>query len=168
MQKDLEHLRLLSIFYYVVGGLLALVSCFPIIHLVIGIMMIVAPPGGAGSGGPPPAAVGWVFVFVGGAIILVGWATAIGLAVAGWHLGRCRHYIFCMIMAGLACVFLQPFGTVLGVFTFIVLLRPSVKRLFETGGLPHDPEEADTWDEDRPEPLSRDLLNKGDASHFTR
>ncbi len=30
---DLEHLRLLSIFHYVVGGILALFSCFPILVL---------------------------------------------------------------------------------------------------------------------------------------
>lgn len=33
--KDLEHLRLLSIFHYVVGGLIALFACFPIIHLMM-------------------------------------------------------------------------------------------------------------------------------------
>jgi hypothetical protein len=33
-------------------------------------------------------------------------------------------------MAGVMCIFM-PFGTVLGVFTLIVLLRPSVKPLFE-------------------------------------
>ncbi len=32
-------------------------------------------------------------------------------------------------MAGVACMFM-PFGTVLGVFTIIVLLRDSVKELF--------------------------------------
>jgi hypothetical protein len=32
-------------------------------------------------------------------------------------------------MAALACT-LMPFGTVLGSFTLIVLLRPSVKELF--------------------------------------
>jgi hypothetical protein len=32
-------------------------------------------------------------------------------------------------MAGIACVFM-PFGTVLGVFTIIVLMRDSVRRLF--------------------------------------
>jgi hypothetical protein len=32
-------------------------------------------------------------------------------------------------MAGVACMFM-PFGTVLGVFTIVVLLRDSVKELF--------------------------------------
>jgi hypothetical protein len=38
--------------------------------------------------------------------------------------------MFCLVTAGLACLF-QPVGLVLGVFTFLVLLRPSVKILFE-------------------------------------
>jgi len=29
--KDLEHMRILSIFHYAVGGLLGLLSCFPFI-----------------------------------------------------------------------------------------------------------------------------------------
>jgi hypothetical protein len=34
-------------------------------------------------------------------------------------------------MAGVACLFM-PFGTVLGIFTIIVLVRPQVKALFDT------------------------------------
>jgi hypothetical protein len=34
-------------------------------------------------------------------------------------------------VAALCCAFF-PFGTVLGVFTILVLVRPSVKALFET------------------------------------
>ncbi len=33
MDQDLEHLRLLSLFHYVVGGIAALFGCFPFIHL---------------------------------------------------------------------------------------------------------------------------------------
>ncbi len=38
MDQDLEHLRLLSIFHYVVGGIAGLFACFPCIHLVLGII----------------------------------------------------------------------------------------------------------------------------------
>ena len=37
---DLQHLRLLSIFYYVLSGLAALCALFPVIHLVIGILVV--------------------------------------------------------------------------------------------------------------------------------
>ena len=38
-------------------------------------------------------------------------------------------------MAAISCAFM-PFGTVLGVFTLIVLLRPGVKELFGVGTAP--------------------------------
>jgi hypothetical protein len=37
--------------------------------------------------------------------------------------------MFCLVMAGIQCIFM-PFGTVLGVFTIIVLMRNSVKEAF--------------------------------------
>lgn len=65
---------------------------------------------------------------------MVGWTLAVGLFVAGYLLARRRGYFFCLVMAGIACTF-SPFGTVLGVFTLLVLLRSSVKQLFgRTGG----------------------------------
>ncbi len=143
MNQDLQHLKLLSIFYYVVGGLLALVACFPIIHFIVGLVMVAAPNTMSGGGGnPPPAFVGWLFVLVAGGIILVGWLWAVCLISVGWFLGRRKHYIYCLIM-GCSALLFQPLGTVLGVFTLIVLIRPSVKRLFENGGLSDEPPDAD-------------------------
>jgi hypothetical protein len=141
MNRDVQYLKLLSIFHFVVAGLLALVACFPIIHFVIGIVMIVS-PASMGGGNPPPEALGWFFVFIAGAIILLGWTGALCLMFAGWFLRRGKHYTFCFVMACIICLF-QPFGTVLGIFTIIVLLRPSVKQWFETGRLPSDPEDED-------------------------
>lgn len=37
--------------------------------------------------------------------------------------------MYCLVMAGIECMFM-PFGTVLGVFTIIVLMRESVQKLF--------------------------------------
>ena len=49
---DNEHLKLLSIFHYVVSGLAAFFACIPIIHLVIGLFFILAPQKlGPGSNG---------------------------------------------------------------------------------------------------------------------
>jgi hypothetical protein len=144
MNQDLQHLKLLSIFHYVVAGLLALIACLPIFHLVVGLMMIFAPSSMSSRGEPPPAALGWVFVLLAIAVILLGWTMAICLMFAGWFLSRGKHYIFCFVVACIICLF-HPFGTVLGVFTIVVLLRPSVKQFFETGGMP-----SETDDEDEP------------------
>lgn len=128
--QDAEHLRLLSIFHYVVAGLAFLFGCFPIIHLVIGIL-IVANPGAFqdGRGQGPPAFMGWFFVLFAGAMILGAWTLASCLLAAGRCLSRRTRHTFCFAVACISCVFM-PFGTALGVFTIIVLLRPSVKDAF--------------------------------------
>ncbi len=54
------------------------------------------------------------------------------IAAAGYYLSKRQHYTFCLVMAGVECIFI-PFGTVLGIFTIIVLARPVVKALFEPG-----------------------------------
>ena len=45
-------------------------------------------------------------------------------------LARRRRYLYCLILAGVMAATCMPFGTVLGVFTIIVLMRPSVKQAF--------------------------------------
>jgi hypothetical protein len=42
MTQDEDHLKLLSIFHYVVGGLAGLFALLPIFHLVIGLVMVFA------------------------------------------------------------------------------------------------------------------------------
>jgi len=128
MNDDLEHLRLLSIVHYVVGGLAALCGLFPIVHVTLGVLIV--------SGAFPdtqradfPRVFGWLFIVMGSCFILVGWAFAVCVLVAGRFLARHTRYTYCLVMAALECCFI-PFGTVLGVFTIIVLMRPSVKQLF--------------------------------------
>lgn len=129
MNQDAEHLRLLSIFHYVVAGLLAGFACLPLLHLALGLMMIFNPEFFGPANNAPPPFLGWFFMLVASAFILAGWVTAALIAWAGRCLQRHRHYTYCLVMACLACVFM-PFGTVLGVFTLLVLLRPTVKTLF--------------------------------------
>ena len=50
--------------------------------------------------------------------------------LAGRNLARRRRYLFCQVVAGVGCMFM-PFGTVLGVFTLVVLSRPAVRNLFQ-------------------------------------
>lgn len=126
-QQDLEHLRLLSIFHYVAGGMLALFACIGFIYIVMGIGISLAPQ--RGSGGPPPAVFGVLFSLLGGGFVLLGWSVAALLILAGRSLAQHRRYPFCFAMAIVACLWM-PLGTVLGVFTIIVLTRPTVQALF--------------------------------------
>jgi hypothetical protein len=131
--QDAEHLKLLSIFHYIVAGLMALVACLPVLHLVFGVAIVSGALDGAKSG-PPPGFVGWFFVIAAAGAILLGWTLAVCTAVAGRSLANRKRYLFCLVVAGVMAVTCVPFGTVLGIFTILVLMRPSVKMAF--GGLP--------------------------------
>ena len=127
--QDTEHVRLLSIFHYVVAGILAVFSMFPILHLAMGIAMMTGTFDNAENTNSPAAFFGWIFIIFPALFILGGLALALCIAIAGRQLAHNRNYIYCLAIAGIECIFI-PFGTVLGVFTIIVLMRPTVKELF--------------------------------------
>ncbi len=104
MNNDKEHLRLLAIFHYVVAGLAAVFSFFPLLYTTVGAIFIFA----ARHGTPKP-----------------------GEELAGRSLSSHKHYTFALVIACIECLFI-PFGTILGVFTIIVLSRQSVRGLFST------------------------------------
>jgi hypothetical protein len=131
--QDIEHLRLLSIFHFVVAGIIGLISLFPLIHVAIGAAIVMGLLDDSGTGEQPPPLIGWLFIVFPLAMIIIGMAMAICIFVAGRRLGKQTGYQFCLIVAGIECLFM-PFGTVLGVFTILVLLRPSVKLLFDVSG----------------------------------
>jgi hypothetical protein len=134
MNQDTEHLRLLSIFHYVVGGIAVLVSFFPLLYSAMGGFMLYAachPAGLRNNQNPPPPILGWFFIVFGALFFLAGLAMALCILLAGRSLSRRRHYWFAFVVACVECVFI-PFGTILGVFTIIVLSRESVKALFST------------------------------------
>jgi hypothetical protein len=132
MTQDEEHVRMLSIFHYVVSGLAALFALFPLFHLVLGLIFIFAPGRVAGRGDAPPAFLGWFFVGFAVVFITLGWVFAVLVLTAGRSLAKRKRYTFCLVVAGLECLFM-PFGTVLGIFTIVVLMRPQVKELFMAG-----------------------------------
>jgi hypothetical protein len=130
MTQDEDHLRLLSIFHYVVGGLSALFALFPIVHMLMGLFIILAPEKFGGKGDPPPAFIGWFIVAFAACFMLAGWIFATLVILTGRFLARRKYYTFCFVMAAVESLFM-PFGTVLAVFTLVVLLREPVKRMFE-------------------------------------
>jgi hypothetical protein len=130
MNKDEEHLKLLSIFHYVAGGITGVIACFPIMHLFMGMVMLVAVLGEA-SGNEKflVLPLSLIFILIPGFIVLCGWALAVCLIIGGSFLASRNHYTFCFVVACISCL-LMPYGTVLGVFTIIVLMRPTVKEMF--------------------------------------
>ena len=122
---------MLAIFHYIVAGLAALFSLFPLLYTTIGAIFIFVARHGTAKAGEelPPEFLGWIFVGLGSFLFLLGITMAICILIAGRCLSRCRCYSFTLVMACVECLFI-PFGTILGVFTIIALSRESVKTLF--------------------------------------
>ena len=137
MNQDKEHLQLLAIFHYVVAGLAALFSFFPLLYTTVGAIFIFAARHGTPKPGeePPPEFIGWIFAIVGSLLFLLGIAIAICILIAGRSLAKRTRYWFALVVACIECLFI-PFGTILGVFTIVVLSRESVKALFSTAQAP--------------------------------
>jgi hypothetical protein len=145
--KDAEHLRALVICHYVMAGLLLLMTGFIPLHYAI--MKMMFKDGGmiqqqqkmvenmAAKNGQTIDAMPfdpkeffevfqWFYLF--GAVLML---TAVILtALSGRFIQRRVNKLFSFIVAGCLCMFF-PFGTVLGVFTFILLTRESIGQLYE-------------------------------------
>jgi hypothetical protein len=130
--QDAEQLKILSILYYIWGGLSVLFSCVGGVY-ILGVLGYFA--ASANRSGAPPAWAGALVAILGFFGLLLGIVMG-GLSIlAGKSIAERKRYMLCMVTAGLSCLSV-PLGTALGVFTFIVLARPSVKAQFEQPSLP--------------------------------
>lgn len=132
--KDERHLGQLSLGFKIYAGINALFSCIPFIHLFIGIMMVTGRLDDGAN--PPPAAFGWFFIVLASVFIIGGWALSICNFYAGRFLKEHRNYTFCFVMSCINCS-MMPFGTILGVFSILVLMRDSVKNIFDDSPPPN-------------------------------
>lgn len=136
--EDAGHIRSLSIAHYVFAGLSALLSCFSLIYIFLGgafILGKVPPSPAPPAGSPPPpdmAFMGWFFALFGLAFLILGLGIAICQFLTARWLSARKKRTFCFVVACIECINM-PLGTLLGIFTILVLSRPSVKALFDAG-----------------------------------
>jgi hypothetical protein len=148
---DLSHLRTLAICHYVWGGLIIAISSFFLLYVFVGFLMAsgtiplsTAPAATAPSTqfqsaptpGPAPVSprfVGFIMAGIGGGVVALGWTLGILTIFSGRALARQRRRTFSMVIAGINCASV-PVGTLLGVFTLIVLCRPSVRAMYKSPG----------------------------------
>ena len=144
--EDQEHLSALSIGHFILAGI-ALFSGIPALMWGVAGARLVDEVGGdlsramgdiSGQQAADPFGGGAdtmiqnveslliTAVVAGLAIALI---SAIHLAVVGVQLRKRRWWTFCYLTGWGECL-MFPFGTILGIFTIIVLGRPSVKKLF--------------------------------------
>jgi hypothetical protein len=130
---DRQHLSLLTIFHYVVAGFSFLGLAFLFLHYTVMSSVFNNPEMWQNSPSPPPpqlfAVFKWFYAF--GAVFLI--LAGVANLLSGLFLRARKHRIFSIVVS--ACNCLQvPFGTVLGIFTIVVLVRESVRELYEHPG----------------------------------
>lgn len=128
---DADHLRLLAIFHFVLAGLSVLGLGFLFLHWAIMHTVFENPEMWKDQkGGPPPeqffAIFKWFYAVFGVMVVGAGFANLF----SGLFIRRNVYRTFSLIVAGSNCLCF-PFGTALGVFTFVVLLRDSVRERYE-------------------------------------
>jgi hypothetical protein len=123
---DNEHLRLLRIGYFISAAQTAIFIPFGLLYAGMGVMFSQLPTGAT----PPPALVSWLMGLFGA--IFAGFAAVAATLklLTAIRLKERRSRVMCLIAAGLSCMEI-PYGTLLGVWTFTVLGRASVRRQFE-------------------------------------
>jgi hypothetical protein len=132
---DDEHLRLLSIGFYISAGFNAFYSLIGVFYAVMGGIAGLAVSKAATSAqqnvdqAPPPAFLGWIFSVIGIAIFIVLITIAALKLYAAHCLRHRRARTYCFVIGILTCLEI-PYGTALGVFTILVLERPTVRALF--------------------------------------
>lgn len=146
-----ERLRLLALGYYVKGAVGAAVISILLFHFVflLGFSFIpesawnpppkpattaeslsVTPSPSPRPVNPgPPVVMFRIFAAVIGVIILLGWTFGALTIYAGRCIQKRNHRVFIFVMAGLNCV-LIPWGTLLGIATFIVMQSPAGHEAF--------------------------------------
>ena len=130
MNQDQEHLRLLSIFYYVCAGLAAFGACFWALIFVIGIVSVFNPEALGPRNDKPDDISDLTLAIMAVCLTLLSALCATLNVIVGTSLSQRKRYTLCLVVAGFSCA-LFPFGTALGIFSLIVLTRSSVKALFD-------------------------------------
>lgn len=131
-KTDADHLKLLVIFHFIGAGLSFLGILFLCIHYAIFRSILNAPGMWQGQhSGPPPAEFFWIFRLFYAAFAI--WLIASGVLnlISAFCLRARTHRRFSLVVAVINCTHV-PLGTLLGAFTIIVLVRDSVRELYET------------------------------------
>jgi hypothetical protein len=130
-QIDADHLKLLSIFHFIGAGLALLGILFLLVHFAMFQAFFANPKMWENQKqGPPPAEFFAIFKWF--YLVMAVWFVGSGIlnVISGLCIRARKHRTFSMIVAGINCLHF-PLGTVLGVFTIIVLIRDSVRELYE-------------------------------------
>jgi hypothetical protein len=128
---DADQLKLLCIFHFIGAGLALVGILFLVLHYTLFRTFLADPNMWAfPKQSPPPAnlflMMKWFYLVAG--IWFLG--SSVLNAVSGLCIRARKHRTFTLVVAGMNCLHM-PLGTLLGVFTIIVLVRDSVRKSYE-------------------------------------
>jgi len=127
--RDLEHLRTLSLFHYALAVMTFLVAGLFLVYLAVGSITMSELTPTERSQLPQGFTTGFNKAGVIG--LAIGWSLAALNAISGWCLARRRFRGISLFTAFCNCLW-PPAGTCLGVVTIIILLRDSVAQLYRS------------------------------------
>jgi hypothetical protein len=131
---DADHLTLLAVFHFVIAGFALLVMVFlPLHYLFMHAILTNQLFAENGNQKPPPPVFFTIFKLV--YVVIEVWCLVLLVLnlLSGWFIRGRKHRTFSLVVAAIDCLN-APIGTMLGIFTIIVLVRPSVRGMFETTG----------------------------------
>lgn len=128
--RDEEHLKLLSIFHYVSGGITVFSGLFPLIYVFMGTLLVAVPFSHAADDDLVLRSMGSILLVFGILFSSVFMVFAAMKIYSGYCIAKRKNRVFCLVVAGISLIGF-PFSTILGIFSLIVLLRDSVRDLFE-------------------------------------
>ena len=126
-EKNKNYLQAIAIGFYVLGGLGVLIGLLPLMHIAFGIMIVT----GKLQNHPSSAdEIAWLFILIGMVAMVVMETIAILLLYTGRCIQRRKRHLFCLVMSAVSCL-ASPLGTILGIFSMIMLTKPEIKAEFE-------------------------------------
>lgn len=127
-QMDERHLRYLVIANYIYAAMhaLGLVIALGVVVVASGAITF----GGIESGAPEAQIAGLAVGVIGSIVVVVLLASTVLQFLVARFLDQRRSHTYCFVISILNALNV-PLGTILGVLTLIVLMRPSVQAVFE-------------------------------------
>lgn len=137
MDTTAHDLKLLSVGYFIQGGIatfygLVFAAYLAIMGAVFGSVLTNVQ---SRSQVPIPAGVLSLIGVILGCVLLLVILMGLLMLYCGLALRRRRHRLLVLIMAGVNLLSI-PYGTVLGIFTILVLQRPAAKAMFDQPLIP--------------------------------
>jgi hypothetical protein len=135
MDTTQHDLKILSICYYIMAGICGTYVLFFGAYAAFFGAVIASIPMRNAAGTGIPEFVPRLVAVIGAAMLGIGLVYVAVMLGAAWSMPKRRNYPLVITAAVLNCVQI-PFGTALGVFTFMVLGRQGVKESFYGGYQP--------------------------------